>query len=118
MKTYCIFCETQKAGTICIAVSELTGCRAISPKQIQHTWKKGGGTRDIERDFLPGYIFLYAKEDINLSLIQRIQGVFRFLTANPDSFELTNEDEQLRFIRKAEKSASATGPSQALKPKS
>ena len=48
-------------------VSEMTGCKTLRPKQIQHTWAKGGGTRDTVNDLMPGYVFLYCAEKADVT---------------------------------------------------
>jgi transcription antitermination factor NusG len=59
---------------------QVYSCRAISPKQIQHTWKEGQMI-DREHDLLPGYVFLYSEEpfgqpqDIRRSLDRVIRGL-------------------------------------------
>ena len=98
MFTYCLFCETNKTGYISRAVSEMTGCRALCPKQIQHTWAKGGGTRDRVNDLMPGYVFLYYEDKADISLLHSVQGVIRCLSSTAGEYELTGPDEQLAMM--------------------
>ncbi len=98
MYTYCLFCETNKTEYIARAVSETTGCRAIRPRQIQHTWAKGGGTRDTVNDLMPGYVFLYYKEKANVAFLNSLQGVIRCLSSTAGEYELSGEDEQFAMM--------------------
>ena len=98
MFTYCLFCETNKTGYISRAVSEMTGCRALCPKQIQHTWAKGGGTRDRVNDLMPGYVFLYYEDKADISLLHSVQGVIRCLSSTAGEYELTGPDEQFALM--------------------
>ena len=98
MYTYCLFCETNKTGYVSRAVSEMTGCRTICPKQIQHTWAKGGGTRDMVNDLMPGYIFLYYEDKADISLLHSVQGVIRCLSSTAGEYELTGQDEQFALM--------------------
>lgn len=102
MYVYCLFCETAKCGYVVNAVMQKLSCRAISPKQIQHTWSKGKMV-DIEHDFLPGYVFLY-KEDApaDIALLRSIEGVVKCLSDMDRQYELTGADEAfaLMLLRK------------------
>ena len=98
MYTYCLFCETNKTGYISRTVSEMTGCRTLCPKQIQHTWAKGGGTRDRVNDLMPGYVFLYYEDKADISLLHSVQGVIRCLSSTAGEYELTGQDEQFAMM--------------------
>ncbi len=98
MYTYCLFCETTKTGFIARTVSEMTGCKALRPKQIQHTWAKGGGTRDVVNDLMPGYVFLYCDEKADVSILNALQGVIRCLSTTDGEYELTGQDEQFAMM--------------------
>ena len=98
MFTYCLFCETNKTGYISRAVSEMTGCRSLCPKQIQHTWAKGGGTRDTVNDLMPGYVFLYCAEKADVTKLNTLQGVIRCLSSTAGEYELAGQDEQFALM--------------------
>ena len=98
MYSYCLFCETTKTGFIARTVSEMTGCKALRPKQIQHTWAKGGGTRDLVNDLMPGYVFLYCDEKADVSVLNALQGVIRCLSTTDGEYELTGQDEQFAMM--------------------
>lgn len=98
MYTYCLFCETTKTGFIARTISEMTGCKALRPKQIQHTWAKGGGTRDVVNDLMPGYVFVYCDEKADVSVLNTLQGVIRCLSTTDGEYELTGQDEQFALM--------------------
>ena len=98
MYSYCLFCETSKTKYIVKAVGEMTGCRALCPRQIQHTWAKGGGTRDRINDLMPGYVFLYCEERTDISLLNSLQGVIRCLSSTAGEYELTGQDERFAMM--------------------
>ena len=78
------------------------GCRAIYPKQIQHTWPKGKMI-DLEHDLLPGYVFLYAADQpLSVVSLHSIKGVIRVLQDQDRRCELSGSDEQfaLMLLRK------------------
>ena len=92
MYMYCLFCETVKVRFVAAAVTALYGCRAISPKQVQHTWEKGRMTDRI-RDLLPGYLFVYSEEPIEISAAKYLPSVLRVLRTNEQRYELSGSDE-------------------------
>lgn len=96
MFTYCLFCETVKCGFVAADAERTLNCRAIKPIQVQHTWRKEngvGGYVDIEHDLLPGYVFLYAEEKLEIRNIKALQGVIRVLETETGVYELTGADE-------------------------
>lgn len=97
MNAYCIFCETGRCRLIAKEAEILLDCRAIYPKQVQHTWSKGGMI-DIEHDLLPGYVFLYAEEKLDISLLRRISGFIRCLADQDDQIELAGSDKQFAMM--------------------
>ena len=92
MYTYCLFCETAKCSIIAMEAKAFYQCTAISPKQIQHTWQKGAMVDRI-RDFLPGYLFLYSEEPLNLYRCRYLPGVLRCLRTYDNSYELGGSDD-------------------------
>ena len=98
MFTYCLFCETGKCGYVASIVAEQFSCRAISPKQVQHTWSKGKMV-DIVHDLLPGYVFVYLEEKLkDISSLRAIQGVIRCLSSQDRQYELAGTDEQFALM--------------------
>ncbi len=98
MFIYCLFCDSGKSRYVVKAVEAKMACRAISPKQIQHTWSKGKMV-DIERDMLPGYVFLYFNEEKpEVSYLKAIQGVVSCLRDSGGNYELAGGDEQFALM--------------------
>lgn len=93
MVAYCLFCETEKCNTVRSAAESSFGCRAVYPRQVQHTWS-GGRMTDIERPLLPGYVFLYFEEEYpEIAHFRKIHGVIRCLSDTGRQFRLTGSDE-------------------------
>lgn len=98
LNTYCLFCETAKCGYVARAARQKLGCRALQPKQVQHTWS-GGKPVDIERDLLPGYVFLYLEDErLDVAAARSIQGVIRCLCSTDRRYELAGSDEQFALM--------------------
>lgn len=98
MRTYCLFCETQKCNYVARKAGLDFGCTAIYPKQVQHTWSKGKMV-DIEHDLLPGYVFLYTENaPLDIRRVRSIQGVIRCLCSMEKQYELTGDDEQFALM--------------------
>ena len=93
MNVYCLFCETGKCGGVAKTAEDLFLCRAISPKQVQHTWSKGKPF-DIVHDLLPGYVFLYFNhEKPDVTRLWKLNGVIRCLSDTDGRCELAGSDE-------------------------
>ncbi len=98
MVTYCLFCETAKCGYVAKFAEQRFACRAIAPKQVQHTWSKGHPV-DIVHDLLPGYVFLYADDGpLNIPTVRAIPGVLRCLYTEGCGYELQGSDEQFALM--------------------
>lgn len=105
MVIYCLFCEPGKGEYVCRAATALFDCRAIYPRQVQHRRKdaekspnKRNGKheeyRNVERDLLPGYAFLYFEsEPPVVGSLNRMDGVIRCLSDSSGKYELTGSDE-------------------------
>ncbi len=93
MFIYCLFCETEKCDAVARSAELFFPCRAISPKQVQHTWSKGSMV-DRYHDLLPGYVFLYFEtEKQEGPAFRRLNGVIRCLSDTEKRYELTGDDE-------------------------
>ena len=94
MYTYCLFCETGKCDYVARAAMQAFPCRAISPKQIQHTWSKGT-VIDREHDLLPGYVFLYFEEPLRFPQeLRKVDRIIRCLRNTDLAYELTGSDDE------------------------
>ena len=98
MYTYCLFCETGKCGYVARSIMQKIPCRAIYPKQVQHTWSKGKMV-DIVHDLLPGYVFLYVEDEpLDIAFLRSFQGIIRCLSSQDKEYELTGSDEQFALM--------------------
>jgi len=98
MIIYCLYCRTAAANAVVRDAERVFRCQAIRPLQVQHT-RKNRKPVDIERDLLPGYVFLYAEEALDVPTMWRIDGVIRVLR-NPGEGN-TGEAYELRGADKA-----------------
>ena len=97
MFTYCLFCRSEKCGTIAEALNRLGVCRAIYPKQVQHI-RRQGVPLDLMHDMLPGYVFLYSNEELDIFALRKTPGVLKCLGDRENSFCLTGSDEQFALM--------------------
>ena len=97
MYTYCLFCDTVKCRAVANAVMQRIPCRAIYPKQVQHTWSHGKMV-DIEHDLLPGYVFLFSEERlVDYDTFAGIDGVIRRVGRTETGYELEGADRDFAF---------------------
>lgn len=96
MFTYCLFCETSKCTYIAAIAETLFSCKAIRPRQVQHIVSKGNQVKDIIRDFLPGYVFLYFDEDPFPAIqhVWNIPGVLQMLGDRDSKYALSGSDKE------------------------
>ena len=97
MFTYCLFCETVKCRVVAHIAEQRMDCRAIAPVQVQHLLTRQGPV-DVEHDLLPGYVFLYAEDKLDIAVIRRIEGVIRCLYDQDKKYELSGEDERFALM--------------------
>ena len=73
-------------------------CRAISPKQIQHTWSKDAVV-NREHDLLPGYVFLYFEEPVPFPQeLKKVDRIIHCLRDTDQTYELQGDDEQFALM--------------------
>ena len=98
MYTYCLFCETEKCAAVAGDVARRFSCRAISPRQVQHTWSRGSMV-DREHDLLPGYVFVYLDHSpADIRALRAVPGVIRCLSTTDGQFELSGGDERFALM--------------------
>ena len=61
---YCLFCQTQKAAEVAYILEKRGILRAFTPQIIQRQ-RVQGENKDMIYSLLPGYVFVYAKQEIN-----------------------------------------------------
>ena len=102
MYVYCLFCETSRCARVAQIAELIQPCRAISPITVQHILKKGK-VLDIERSFLPGYVFVYYDEQPGPQLfkLRRIPGVYDLIGDRDNDYCLAGRDESfaLRILQ-------------------
>ena len=99
MYVYCLFCDTNKCNYVVHAATQLMPCEASSPKQVQHTYV-ASTHRMMDRlhQLLPGYVFLYAPEPLNITDIRQIPDVIRVIRNQDDTYELAGPDEAFAMM--------------------
>ena len=92
MYAYCLFCLTQRCGTIA-KLMEIRGAdRAFSPQIIRKQRKTG---ENVARrfDLLPGYVFVYSEERMtDYRQFYGMDGVIRRVGRREDGYELEGPD--------------------------
>ena len=98
MFAYCVFCQTQMCGRVAIQAQQMFGCRAISAKREQLKWVRQQAVREIH-DLLPGYVFLYAEQEIDqVHKLRSITGVIRCLSDQENRYILRGHDEEVALM--------------------
>ena len=89
---YCVFCRTGAEARLGNEIEErFERVRALVAVQEKHRTKQG--TYEIERRvFLPGYLFLYTEEPLDLEHIRRMEDVYRVLGDADGMIELRGSD--------------------------
>ena len=99
MFAFCLFCQTQKAAWIASELERRGIGRAFSPRIVKRQ-RVQGENRDMIYDLLPGYVFVYSKEDINTTRDFRgISGIIRRLGDPGDNFHLAGSDLEFAMAR-------------------
>ena len=89
---YCLFCQTKKAGEVAYILENRGLVRAFSP-QIVKRQRVQGQNEDRVYDLLPGYVFVYANEELNTTrYFSEISGIIRRLGLRENRFQLQNGD--------------------------
>lgn len=92
LKAYCIFCKTGKEKIVADNINILIdGAQAIVPTKIVKE-KRQGKWEDKEKSMIPGYIFVYSKQDIRELLEDRIFNIIKLLQYEDGSYELAGAD--------------------------
>ena len=92
MYTYCLYCEAGKSIYVAAELMAQLNCQAVIPKQVQHTFSKGKWTNRVH-NLLPGYLFIYAEEPIEMFTCKMTPGVVRCLKSNEAQYELQGRDQ-------------------------
>ncbi len=92
MRSWCIFCKTgsEKGVAQCLAALD-NKYKVIAPVRVLQEKRKGKWV-DREQILFPGYIFLYAKEEIEYELIKKVPGFYKILGNDMEFRELQGPD--------------------------
>lgn len=108
---YCLFCRTGKERAVMRRIHDSFPCIPISPRVVREE-KKRGEWISRQEPLLPGYLFLYAWEDLPVFRIQGLPDVLRFLSYDGD-YKLDGDD--LEFAKWVFKYEGLIGVSQAFR---
>ena len=87
---YCLFCQTKKASEVAYILENRRLVRAFSP-QIVKRQRVQGQNEDRVYDLLPGYVFVYANEELNTTqYFSGISGIIRRLGLRENRFQLVD----------------------------
>ena len=94
MNCYCLFCNVTRCASVASLLSMEHGLRAVSPKLVQRKWVQGKCLQE-KKDLLPGYVFVYADEPLQVfDDLRSVDGVLRLLGRQEDGYRLNGEDER------------------------
>ena len=97
MYAYCLFCRTQRCSRIAQLLEIRGASRAFSPK-ILSKQRKQGLNMPVERDLLPGYVFVFSEERLeNWDLFAGIDGIIRRVGRTETGYELEGPDRDFAF---------------------
>lgn len=92
MTAYCLQCQTQQSSAVAELLEAMGTGRAFTPRILQRQ-RKQGETKEIYRDLLPGYVFLFREEPLeSFYRYLAMNGVIRFLQYEDKSRELRGAD--------------------------
>lgn len=92
MRSWCIFCKTCSEKNVAQLITALDNrLKAIAPVRILQE-KRKGKWEQREQILFPGYVFLYAEEEIDFELIKRIPGFYKVLNYESGPRELQGTD--------------------------
>lgn len=94
MKSYCVFCKTGAEKDIAHRVNTIDArIKAIAPVRILQE-KRKGKWEQREQILLPGYVFLYAEEEIQVQLRAEIPDLYKLLEYGSGFRELQGMDHE------------------------
>jgi transcriptional antiterminator NusG len=94
LKVYCIFCKSRSEDILAEKIAKLTPqIEALIPVRTLQQ-KKNGIWVSTQQHLIPGYIFLYVKEDMSFRDIKQLMDVYRVLDYGEESKELVDADYQ------------------------
>lgn len=92
MISWCVFCKTGSEKNVVQLITTLDNrLEAIAPVRVLQE-KRKGKWQQREQILFPGYVFLYAEEEIDFELIKRIPGFYKVLGNKSDFKKLRGTD--------------------------
>jgi len=92
LKAWCVFCRTGSEKGVAQFVTTLNGrVEAIAPVRVLQEKRKGKWVQR-EQILFPGYVFLYAEEEIKFELIKKVPRLSKILDYEAGLKELRGSD--------------------------
>lgn len=94
LKVYCIFCKSGSEDILAEKIAKLSPqIEALIPVRTLQQ-KKNGIWVSTQQHLIPGYIFLYVREDISFRDINQLLDVYKVLDYGTESKDLVDADYQ------------------------
>jgi len=91
---YVVLTHEERQYSIANKIPNFFPCKAMNPILVKRKWVDGE-FQVVKRPLMPGYIFLFANEQMDPTLVHRLSGVLRVLQYGDKVYALTGYDEQL-----------------------
>jgi len=89
---YCLFCKTGAENRLIEEIGKrMEEIRVLAGVQEKHKFSRGSYEID-RRAFLPGYLFVYAKEPVDFEKLLRMDDIYRILGDDAQAHELQGSD--------------------------
>ena len=94
LQAYCILCRTGAEQAVKQHIERfMTGIEALVPTRVLEE-KKNRQWHKVERPLLPGYVFLYTKDELPPDLTAKINHLYRILQYEQGLRSLQGEDQE------------------------
>ena len=110
--SYCVFCRTGTESETAELIGNDKECVVIIPK-IEREECHSGVWKRITKNMLPGYIFIFSDDALELSDIRRRGGVIKLLRYDEEDYDLRGDDRN--FAEWIYKNEGVIGVSTAVK---
>ena len=92
MKAYCVFCKTGSENVIAKHINAIDNTiEAIVPVRVLQE-KCNGKWVERERLLIPGYVFIYTKNEVSFDAVKTLTGVYKVLEYQTGQRELIGSD--------------------------
>lgn len=110
--SYCVFCRTGTESETAELIGKEKNCSVIVPK-IEREECHSGVWKRIVKNMLPGYIFAFSDDPLELSDVKNRGGVIKLLRYDDEEYDLRGDDRE--FAEWLYKNGGTIGVSTAVK---